>query len=423
MFNPWFWSGVGATGLVLFFALTHHALSRFSRTRLEVILHRRHRLNELPRLFQHHDELIRTIGLLYVLSMVLLAAVLMAWSHSRFGSGLAGWAVGIGLAAILGVTLGGVVPMAWARYGSESVLAAILPLCQACRVLFSPVRRVLDLADGAVRRLVGAPEGYRARSHMEEELRRIAADVEHKGVLAEDQKLMIENVIRFTTSDVGQIMTPRTDIVGIEAGASAEEAGRLVAQYGHSRIPVTGGNIDTIVGILYAKDLLERLGEEQAAAIRIREVMRAPLFVPETKKLDELLRDFQRDKIHLAIVLDEYGGTAGLVTIEDILEEIVGEIADEHEPAPPPPIRRLDDGAFEVDARVRVDELNEALSLDLPENEDYETIGGFVLSRLGYIPKAGAVLEDERLRITVLEAESRRITRLRIEAEKPPEAP
>ena len=423
MFNPWFWSGVGATGLALFFALTHYALSRFSRARLEAALHRRHRLNELHRLFRHHDELLRTAGLLHILSLVLLTAVLVAWSHSHFGSGLDGWAAGIGLAAILGTTLGGVIPMAWARYGAENVLAAVLPLCQACRVLFSPVRWGLDLADAVVRRLVGAPKGYRALSHIEEELCRIAREGEHKGALAEDQKDMIENIIEFRQSDVGEIMTPRTDIVGIEAGATAEEAGRLIAQSGHSRIPVTSGNIDTIVGILYAKDLLDRLGDPQAAAIRVREVMRAPLFVPETKKLDELLRDFQRDKVHMAIVLDEYGGTAGLVTIEDILEEIVGEITDEHEPPPPQPIRRLDDGGFEVEARIHIDELNDALSLNLPEDEDYETIGGFVLSRLGYIPKAGETLEHERFRITVLEAEARRIARLRIELTKPPETP
>ena len=127
--------------------------------------------------------------------------------------------------------------------------------------------------------------------------------------------------------------------------------------------------------------------------------------MPETKKLDELLPEFQGDKVHMAVVLDEYGGTAGLVTIEDVVEEIVGEIVDEYEQAPPQPIRRLEGRAFEVEARVRISELNDELGLTLPESEDYETIGGLVLSRLGYIPKAGEALQEPGLKITVLEAE------------------
>ena len=165
------------------------------------------------------------------------------------------------------------------------------------------------------------------------------------------------------------------------------------------------GNIDTIVGILYAKDLLDRAGDAGGEPPRAKDVCRPPLFVPETKKLDELLQEFQGDQVHMAIVLDEYGGTAGLVTIEDVVEEIVGEIIDEYEQAPPAPIRRLEGRSFEVEARVHIRQLNEELGLALPESDDYETIGGFVLSRMGYIPKAGEALQDPALKITVLEAE------------------
>jgi CBS domain containing-hemolysin-like protein len=220
-------------------------------------------------------------------------------------------------------------------------------------------------------------------------------------------------------------MTPRTDIVAIEADSSPEEARRLIADSGHSRIPVTDGHIDRIVGILYAKDLLQQFGREGAGDLRVRQVMREPLFVPETKKLDELQAELQAHKVHIAIVLDEYGGTAGLVTIEDIIEEVFGEIVDEYEREPPQPIRRAEDGAYVVEARVHINELNHELGLDLPEDEDYETIGGFVLSRLGTIPKEGDVFSEDGLRITVLEAEERRVMRLRIDLapENPPEEP
>ncbi|MBM4018790.1 MAG: HlyC/CorC family transporter, partial [Planctomycetes bacterium] len=225
-------------------------------------------------------------------------------------------------------------------------------------------------------------------------------------------------------TDAGQIMTPRTDIVSIEASASADAARALVAASGHSRIPVTKGNIDTVVGILYAKDLLERAcGTAGATELRVRDVMRPPLFVPETKRLDELLREFQGDKVHVAIVLDEYGGTAGLVTIEDVVEEIVGEIVDEYEQAPPKPVRPVAERSWEVEARLRIDELNRELGLAIPEHEDYETIGGFVLARMGYIPKAGEAFEHDGARVTVVEAEARRIVKVRIDLPPPEQAP
>jgi len=230
---------------------------------------------------------------------------------------------------------------------------------------------------------------------------------------------MIEKVIRFTQTAASQIMTPRTDIVSIESSASADEARALVASSGHSRIPAAKGNIDTIVGILYAKDLLERACGTGGDGLRVRDLMRPPLFVPETKQLDELLREFQGDKVHMAVVLDEYGGTAGLVTIEDVVEEIVGEIVDEYEQAPPKPIRPVAERSYEVEARLHIADLNRELGLALPENDDYETIGGFVLSRMGTIPKPGEVLQHEGIRITVLAAEERRLVKLRIDLPAP----
>ena len=423
MFNVWFWSGLAATGLALFFALTHYALTGFSRARLEETLRAAGRLPELRRLYEHHDELIRTTGLLHIFSIVLLSVFTEVWAHERFSGGVLGWGVGTFLAAFGSLTFGGVIPMAWARYAAESVLASTLPVCHVCRIFFWPVRRLLHVPDGIVRRMAGVPKDFRPASHIEEEIRSVVSEGEREGAIAEDQKQMIESVIGFAGSVASQVMTIRTDILSIDAGATVEQARDLIARCGHSRIPVTRGNIDTIVGILYAKDLLGRCGDAGADQVRVKDIMRTPLFVPETKRLDELLHEFQGDKVHMAVVLDEYGGTAGLVTIEDVVEEIVGEITDEYEREPPKTIHPLAERSWEVEARVHIDELNEELGLHVPEDDDYETIGGFVLSRLGYIPKAGDVLEHEDLRITVLAAEARRITRLRLEQTKPAEPP
>ena len=416
MLNVWFWSSLGATGLVLLFALGSAALRHFSRLRLEESLQRVGRADRLHCLFRHHDDLVRTAHAGYVASLVALTVVAQRWAVGQFVSAATGRLVGVGVAVGLGLTLGGVVPMAWARWSADSLLSALLPVLNVVRVVLWPLTWVLGLVEGLVRRLLGVSGHAEPETFMEEEIRSVVSEGEREGAIEEDQKDMIESVIDFKKADVTDIMTPRTDIVSLEDDATYEEARHLIAESGHSRIPVTHGNIDTVVGILYAKDLLLRLGGEGDGGLA-RDVMRQPLFVPETKRLDELLSELQGAKVHLAVVLDEYGGTAGLVTIEDIVEEIFGEIMDEYEEEPPQPIRRVEPRAFVVEARVHIDELNDELSLDLPENEDYETIGGFVLSRLGYIPKKGESLEAGGLRITVLEAEERRINRLRVDLE------
>lgn len=414
----WMWAGIGvATGLALFFSLAYEALQRFSRARLEERLGQSGRLDELQRLFEEHEALAQTVGLLRIASVVATACLVTIWAHIEFSGHWLRWPAGVGLALVLTIVFVGAVAMAWSRHAAESVLVATLPVLQACRRAFSPVRQALSLIDSLVRRLLGvsASEHLEQQSHIEEEIRSVVSEGEREGAIEEDQKDMIESVIQFKKEDVTEIMTPRTDIISIPAEATAEEARDLIAESGHSRIPVTETNVDSVVGVLYAKDLLNRIGEAEDAAFAVRDVMREPLFIPETKKLDELLAELQGTKIHMAIVLDEYGGTAGLVTIEDIIEEIFGEIFDEYEEETPQPIRRTEAGTYIVEARVHIDELNHDLDLDLPEDEDFETIGGFVLSRLGTIPKPGEVLDADGLRITVVDAEERRITKLRID--------
>jgi len=411
----WFALGLAATGFALFFALTYHALRSFSRARLQEALERKGRLAQLARLSRHHDDLLTMALSLHVASVVAMVVLVEVWATGRFGPGAAGWLIGGAVAALIGVIAAGVVPLAWATYAAESILATVLPACHLCRTVMAPLFPVCRIVDGLVRRLAGVPKDAPSGSNIEEEIVSVADEGEREGAIEEDQVDMIENVLKFRRADASQIMTPRTDIVSLDAHQSVEAARRLITESGFSRIPATRGNLDTIVGIFYAKDLLDRAADEEARHLAVEDVMRPALFVPETKPVDELLREFKVNKVHMAVVLDEYGGTSGLVTIEDVVEEIVGEIVDEHEPEPPKPIRRVEERTFEVEARVHIDELNDALGVDLPEDDGYETVGGFVLSRLGCIPKAGESLEHNRLRITVLEAEERRITRLKID--------
>ncbi len=306
------------------------------------------------------------------------------------------------------------IPQPCAKYVGVSLLAKSLPILQAARLMTWPVIAVMELFDGLVRRLAGVPkpDEQTESEQIEQDVLDAVDEAEMHGAVDDMEKAMIKSVMALDESAVGEIMTPRTDLVGTPKTATLEELKALIKLEGHSRIPVYDQNIDQILGMVYAKDLLH---VSQNGPFDIMAHIREVPFVPESKLLSDLLQEFRMGKTHAAIVLDEYGGTAGLVTIEDILEELVGEITDEYEQPEPEPIDRLGPDAIEVDARVHVDEIIELLSLTIPEGEDYETIGGFVFAKMGKIPRSGEQLVHQNARLTILAAEDRRINRLRIE--------
>lgn len=319
---------------------------------------------------------------------------------------------GVGSLALV-LVFGVAIPNAWAKYAGESLIVHVLPLLGGARFVCYPVIVVLELFDPLIRRLAGVPvlDAKAYADELEQEILDAVSEGERLGAVDEEEKEMIESVIEFTDTLVEKIMTPRTAIVALPKHANLETVLETIRTKGHSRIPVYDRTIDTILGVLYAKDLLQR---EEGAAFDLTAVMRKALFIPESKPVRELLHEFQEQKVHIALVLDEYGGTAGLVTIEDILEELVGEIRDEYDPADPAVLTRINDHTAEIDARMRIDELNDQLKIELPESENYETIGGFVFSRMGRIPKVGERCDDENVAIEVIAAEPRRIKRLRL---------
>ena len=234
--------------------------------------------------------------------------------------------------------------------------------------------------------------------------------------------MMIHRVMELQEEDTAAIMTPRTDMFCIEADSTIEQARERFLEAGHSRVPVIGKTTDDIVGVLYAKDLLRYLHNDPEQTIALRDIVREPFYVPETTGIDTLLEMMKRRHVHIAIVIDEYSGVAGLVTMEDILEEIVGEIVDEYDTAEDDGIRPIEPGVIEVEARVHIDDLNERFGFDLPEDDDFDTIGGFVYTQFGHIPGQGESFTWRNLRFHVLSADKRKIHHLRIEAEAVPTA-
>ena len=308
------------------------------------------------------------------------------------------------------------IPHAWAKYAGEKILSRTYRVLTLFAFITSPILYIFKLYDGFVRRLAGIVESTPEEEHEEKQEEFLTGLEQHRtdGVLDEEEQEMIENVLELSNSTADEIMTPRTDIIAVEVNSDLQKVLETITSGGHTRVPVFEENIDNIVGLIYAKDLLSEIGKDPVD-FKLRDKMRKAYFVPETKRLRVLLHEFQTQKLHIAVVLDEYGGTAGIVTLEDILEELVGEITDEYEETPPEPIRIIDQNTIEADARTSIDDVNDEFDLDLPEDEDYETIGGFVFSRLGYIPKANESFDHENLKFTIASAEDRRIKRIRIQ--------
>jgi CBS domain containing-hemolysin-like protein len=267
--------------------------------------------------------------------------------------------------------------------------------------------------DDVMRRALGAPT-EQTETEIQDEILSAVEEGEKEGVVDEQEREMIESVIEFRDTAAGHIMTPRQDIAAVPVDASLDQVKEAMDESRHSRIPVYEESLDHIVGILHARDLIPLLGQPNPQ-FDIRALMRPTIYVPETKPLSDLLSDFRHQKVHLAIVLDEYGSTAGVVTIEDVLEELVGEIADEHDTGEPAMLKRLDDKTVDADARIRIEDLNRLAGLNLPEDAGYETLAGFLSTSLARIPEKGAVYEHDQVRYTILDAEPHRVKRVKIE--------
>ncbi|MFQ6097456.1 MAG: hemolysin family protein [Armatimonadota bacterium] len=307
-------------------------------------------------------------------------------------------------------------PKSFAKHHPVSVALRVgRPVYWLTRALDWPVRGLTAVATAIIRAL-GGRVTRRHRPITPEDIQAAAEVGEREGTVDPAERQMIRRIIRFGEAAIREIMVPRVDIVALEASVGADDVLKTAEETGFSRIPVYDDTIDDIVGIVYVNDVLARFAEGQPN-VTAREVAREAYHVPEAKKIDEVLRDMQRRQVHMAVVMDEYGGTLGLVTIEDILEEIVGEIRDEHD-VEEPHYRSIGPGEYLVDAGVQVQEANERLGLTIPEG-DYETIGGFVFDQEGRVPDRGERISLEGADLIVEDCDQQRINTVRIVKRSP----
>jgi magnesium and cobalt transporter len=251
----------------------------------------------------------------------------------------------------------------------------------------------------------------RQRVSSEKELQEIIVASEEQGIINEDEGDMFHSIIEFGETIVREIMVPRTDMVSCGSESTLREVLDTIIESGHSRVPIFEGTNDRIVGFIYAKDLLQHWGEDPNST-QIEKVIRPPYFIPESKKIESLLQDFRTKRVHIAIVVDEYGGTSGLVTIEDLLEEIVGEIQDEYDEEEALLVEEKD-GSLLVAASLPLDELEEYFDIEI-SREKFDTVGGYLIHLLDQVPEAGDDIVDGQLHMTVVESDDRKIHKVRI---------
>lgn len=398
----------GSLVLLFVFSLAEAALHLFSRAKLEERVPGAENGERIRRRLSEDAVLKatgRTLRIFFFFAFFSVCPAFVDW-ESRGAAGL----IPVALIALPAVLLAAeILPRGIAASHPEGTARWAIPLLYPFSKVLWPVAGLSTLIARWLRR---GPE--KDPQAIEEDIRTAAEEAEREGVLAKEDRAMIEKIMEFRDVQVVEVMTPRTELFSIEVDTSIEETLEMAKSTSHSRIPVYSGNRDTIVGVLYLKDLLRQIDNGKLASMTLRDIMRKPVFIPETKYVSELLREFQASKIHMAIVVDEYGGTSGIVTIEDLLEEIVGEIHDEYDPVEKPPLERIGEDQVDVDAKVHLDELNEELGLDLPEGDGFETLGGFVFSHLGKVPRVGEHFRHGKVEFTVLDADERRINRLKL---------
>jgi len=354
-----------------------------------------------------HPERVLSTAMMGVTVAHIVAASAATWSLLPTLGGLAPVVVTLVLTPVM-LVLGEIIPKAVARAWATSLILRLYRPLIWTSVVLMPFVAFANLVVGLTLRLYGVRQADTRAFVSREELKALLQMEPGEAEVTTQEAELIDNIFDLGDTTVREVMVPLVEVAMLPDSASPQDAIALIQERGFSRLPIYRQRETNIVGIVAAMDLLSRGAE----AATLDELKRPPYYVPETKRIDDLLREMQRSRAHMAVVVDEYGGSTGVVTLEDILEQIVGEIHDEHERAPAS-AERLPDGSYRVAARTNIDELNEAFDWTLPK-QDYETVAGLVLATLGRVPRAGEMFQIPGYTLTVLEADTRRVTTVKI---------
>ena len=412
-FEPILWI-LAALGLSAFLSTLRSAL-RFSLPSRTVAREpneaRRRRLEHLLEQADAHGT---SAGIFKITCDLVFTVLLVGYIAGQATLTLEVLALAVAIAAPTLLLCTEAMPVSVARAWGDRLLVQALPAFHWAQLPLVPVVKALQMVRRALLRALSIEDDTSSR-RIVEGLRDVVRTSGGTVELAETERELIENVMEFGNVDAAEVMTPRTEIIAVPVEATLEEVLKKIVEAGNSRLPVYDDGIDNIIGTVSAIDVAEALVDNRGLPERgLRELLRPPMLVPETKLVRDLLREFRSRKQKLAIVVDEYGGTAGVVSLTDVLGEIVGYIRDEHEEGDEG-LRPLGDGTYEVQAGLHVSEVNEALGLSIPEEEDFETLGGFVLAQLGHFPKPGESFQNDRVTYSIAEASDRRVLKVRVQ--------
>jgi CBS domain containing-hemolysin-like protein len=395
--------------LAAFLAMAETSLTRTSRVKaMSMVEEKRRGAVALLRLVEHPEEFLNPVLFLLLLCHLVAATLVGIVFEGLFGT----WGVVVATTfevVVIFVTAEAV-PKTFAVQNPDRAALIVAPVVSA--IVRFPLVRILARTLIAMSNVIVPGKGLKKGPFVsEEELLAMAEVAADEDVIEREEQKLIHSIIEFGDTVVREVMVPRPDMVAVEARANVTDVMEVVMSAGYSRIPVYEQGIDDVAGIVYAKDLMRAVREDRGDE-PVRNVVRPARFVPETKRVAELMPEMQKDKTHMAIVVDEYGGTAGLVTLEDLIEELVGEIVDEFD-VEDAPMEPLPDGDIRVDARMPIDELTDLISVEFPEG-DWDTVGGLVFDLLGHVPTEGETVDYDGVRLQAEKVQGRRIARVRI---------
>jgi len=396
-----------------FFSSTETALTSLTELKINHLVHEKgEKAKALELWLLHPNKVLNTIlignNIFNILGSVLAAEV----ANMMFESTPITLVTGVMTLMVL--IFGEITPKTFAKHNAEMFSLFAIKILRLFYTIFYPVSYSLNVFVKVLIKLMGGEIEKVGPSITEDELEFLISVGEKEGVLEDQKREMLHNIFEISDTIAREVMVPRTDMTILRVDQPIDDIINVVSQTEYSRIPVYENKMDNIIGILYVKDLLKYI-KEDFASIDIRKIMRKVYFVPETKKIDDLLREFQINRIHLAVVVDEYGGVSGIVTLEDILEEIVGEIRDEYDKEDDDITEKISEDEYIVKARMDVDDFCEFFGLEKSEDmEEYETLGGLIYDLAGKIPDVGDEFELDGYTLTVIEKESRKLKKIKV---------
>ena len=398
------------------FSASETALTAFKSTDLEEIENTNPRTAKLlKKWLTKPNEILTAIllgnNIVNILASSIATIVTLQVMGSKSGNAIVVATVSMTVVVLI---FGEITPKIVAKTYSRKISGIVIGPIYFLSIVTLPIIKLLMFITRIIGGMMGVNIKHENLMITEEEIKSYINVGEAEGVIEEEEREMIHSIIEFGDTTAKEVMTPRTSIFMLDAESTIDEVWDEILDSGYSRIPVYGEDLDEILGILYVKDLMT-FAKEGTTDIPLKNILREAYFVPDTKSIVEILDEFRNKQVHMAIVLDEYGGTVGLATIEDLIEEIIGEIKDEYDLHEEDEIEKISESKYRVDARINIEDLNKELELDIPESEDYESLGGYVLDILGRVAEVEDVVELDGLRMKVLEIDKMRVVKILIE--------